>query len=823
MSDTIYTNQESSVITTIDETNVITTTDIVNNVTVTIPAVTQGNVIISTSGSATDLVGIPVGGTAGQILAKKSNTDKDVEWITKNGDMQKSLYDPNNIGLNVYSVDNHIDGTNNKVFTSTEKTKLASVEEGAEKNVQADWLSVSGDDYIKNKPTIPSQLSELTDDVNHRHVSDTEKNTWNGKQDQLAYVPENPDNRRTSFQVTPDDAHYVSEKLVKDSLDNKVDKEGGKSLSTNDFTNTLKTKLDGIQIGAEQNVNADWNATSGDAQILNKPAIPINLSDMFEDSGHRVVSDTEKSTWNGKQDALGYTPVPQTRMVNGKQLNGDITITANDISTLTIGNPTSVNNLRKYANAAWSTGIVYGADITDNGDGSISIASGEAMIRLSANENENIANAVFPALLNDFPANNTTTYYFVAYNSGSPIIQSSTIYSSINNLNSVHLCTVSKQDSYLAILDARQQSVDSIRKNIVKSHETSTFTHIIGGSNLGSNNRNVYVSAGGFYYGNNKILHSIYDTSVVGTENDHVFSTQYRNGSGEWTLTSDQKQINNTQYDNNSGTLATLTDNHYGVHWVYLILGSIPKLMIVYGTSSYSSLADAKSATIPSVLPQIILSTGVLLGRCIIQKNAPAIAYTDSAFSVNFVPSSATPLQVAGSNGLIQFNDNGTLGADDDFTWDSTAQSVNIGKAIILPDNPLAISGDVNTYLQVNIQNKSTGDAASADLIITANDGNDTEKYADIGFGNSNYTSTVWDVVKAHDMYLFVDGGDLVMGSLSVNKKVSIFVAETEHEGHPSDIIAEFDKTGLNILKGSVKEKGLSLKTFSIAMSIALG
>jgi hypothetical protein len=44
--------------------------------------------------------------------------------------------------------------------------------------------------------------------------------------------------------------------------------------SDNNFTNALKTKLDGISTGAEVNVNADWNATSGDAQILNKPSIP---------------------------------------------------------------------------------------------------------------------------------------------------------------------------------------------------------------------------------------------------------------------------------------------------------------------------------------------------------------------------------------------------------------------------------------------------------------------------------------------------------------------------------------------------------------------
>ena len=41
----------------------------------------------------------------------------------------------------------------------------------------------------------------------------------------------------------------------------------------NNFTSTLKTKLDGIASGADVNVNADWNASSGDAQILNKPAL----------------------------------------------------------------------------------------------------------------------------------------------------------------------------------------------------------------------------------------------------------------------------------------------------------------------------------------------------------------------------------------------------------------------------------------------------------------------------------------------------------------------------------------------------------------------
>lgn len=43
--------------------------------------------------------------------------------------------------------------------------------------------------------------------------------------------------------------------------------------TTASFTTADETKLDGIAAGAEVNVNADWNSSSGDSQILNKPDI----------------------------------------------------------------------------------------------------------------------------------------------------------------------------------------------------------------------------------------------------------------------------------------------------------------------------------------------------------------------------------------------------------------------------------------------------------------------------------------------------------------------------------------------------------------------
>lgn len=51
-------------------------------------------------------------------------------------------------------------------FTSAEKSKLAGVEAGSEKNVQSNWneTSATSDAYIQNKPSIPSKVSDLTND-----------------------------------------------------------------------------------------------------------------------------------------------------------------------------------------------------------------------------------------------------------------------------------------------------------------------------------------------------------------------------------------------------------------------------------------------------------------------------------------------------------------------------------------------------------------------------------------------------------------------------------------------------------------------------------
>lgn len=87
--------------------------------------------------------------------------------------------------------------------------------------------------------------------------------------------------------VRGNDLTYIGQQIKA----NFVAKDGSKVLSTNDYTTAEKNKLAGIAAGAEVNVNADWNAASGDAQILNKPTIPTKTSDLTNDSGFVTSSD----------------------------------------------------------------------------------------------------------------------------------------------------------------------------------------------------------------------------------------------------------------------------------------------------------------------------------------------------------------------------------------------------------------------------------------------------------------------------------------------------------------------------------------------------
>ena len=70
-------------------------------------------------------------------------------------------------------------GLSTNDYTNAEKTKLAGIAEGAQKNVQPDWALTSGDGAIKNKPTIPTKVSQLTNDRQFQNVTEVDDTIYN--------------------------------------------------------------------------------------------------------------------------------------------------------------------------------------------------------------------------------------------------------------------------------------------------------------------------------------------------------------------------------------------------------------------------------------------------------------------------------------------------------------------------------------------------------------------------------------------------------------------------------------------------------------------
>ena len=111
-------------------------------------------------------------------------------------------------------------------------------------------------DYMKENPVkVPTKLSEMQDDVEHRTVTDVEKQTWANKSDF--------DGNYESLTGKPEFADWVLQ--------------------------AEKPTYTASEVGA----------------LPDTTKIPQNLSDLQEDATHRTVTDTEKQTWNSKSDFSG--------------------------------------------------------------------------------------------------------------------------------------------------------------------------------------------------------------------------------------------------------------------------------------------------------------------------------------------------------------------------------------------------------------------------------------------------------------------------------------------------------------------------------------
>jgi hypothetical protein len=112
-----------------------------------------------------------------------------------------------------------------------------------------------------------------------------------------------------------------------------------------------------------------------------------------------------------------------------------------------------------------------------------------------------------------------------------------------------------------------------------------------------------------------------------------------------------------------------------------------------------------------------------------------------------------------------------------DLTITGSVKSLIVGTGSFHVDNPEILhvqnsgsyniahfEGDNEYYAQLNIKNTSSGNNSSTDLVLTSDNGTETNHYIDLGINSSTYTGGL--VGRENDAYLLNVGKDMYIGTV---------------------------------------------------------
>ena len=284
-----------------------------------------------------------------------------------------------------------------------------------------------------------------------------------------------------------------------------------------------------------------------------------------------------------------------------------------------------------------SAGIGTGGGITNDADGTITVAAGTGYIRAT---NSDVVNLLYTDWASEAGANvaltdNDMSYIYVEYNSGSPQVIATITQRTDLNTN-IFLGSTHRVGTTLHITESTVQKVsDGTLQLIERLKATEPFDRQSGGILSETGTRNIAITAGTWWEGITTFTTASFDSSAAGT-----FRYYYQNGTGGYTEVASQTQIDNLQYDDGSGTLATLGTAKYNSHWVYVAVDGDE--YVIYGTQN-DNLNIVQDADAPSSVPAHFADSHArLVGKIIIQKSASTFTSVESAFDIEFTPSVAT-------------------------------------------------------------------------------------------------------------------------------------------------------------------------------------
>lgn len=296
-------------------------------------------------------------------------------------------------------------------------------------------------------------------------------------------------------------------------------------------------------------------------------------------------------------------------------------------------NSSTYHTVDDWFNTTQSAGKLTGGEFTDNADGTLAVSAGTGVIKATDSA---VAETMFfdwVADTNVSLVDNSTNFIYVDYNSGNPIILTSTSLAIVNNRTTIALGKVFREGTTLHLIAAGMLITEPTKNTL--SYLTQVFGQVVRASGSvvsETGTRNLATTAGVNFAGLTRLTTAGQDTSGADT-----FEYYYYNGSA-W-IENSASQIDNLQYNDTSTGLVTLTANRYGVHWVYVDGDIDGKILVVYGQGDYT-LAQAVAASPPATLPDHVEQFAFIAAKIIIQKSAVAFLELLSAYDTTFTPSS---------------------------------------------------------------------------------------------------------------------------------------------------------------------------------------